>query len=79
MKIDGNILTIGTKSAIAKNLINANPVKLAIKEAAEAVLGRPVTVNVTDYDESEMGLQNGEGSGEDKLDSLKKFGNITFE
>lgn len=79
VKIDGNILTIGTKSAIAKNLINANPVKLAIKEAAEAVLGRPVTVNVTDYDESEMGLQNGEGSGEDKLDSLKKFGNITFE
>ena len=43
------------------------------------MLGRPVTVNVTDYDESEMGLQNGEGSGEDKLDSLKKFGNITFE
>ena len=71
-KIDGNILNIGTKSVIAKNLIDKTEVKTALKEAAEAVLKKPVTVVVGQYREEEK-------NSPDKLDTLMKFGNIKFE
>ena len=72
VKIDGNSLTVMSKSAIAKNLIDTTPVKTALKETAEQVLGRPFAVSVKEYREGGSG-------GEDKLDSLRKFGNIKFE
>ena len=71
-KIDGNILNIETKSVIAKNLIDKTEVKTALKEAAEAVLKKPVTVVVGQYREEEK-------NSPDKLDTLMKFGNIKFE
>ena len=71
-KITGSSLSIGTKSAIAKNLIDTTQVKTAIKEASEKVLGRPVAVMVGD-------CKAESGEIEDKLDSLMRFGNIKFE
>ena len=71
-KISGGDLIIGTKSVIAKNLINTSKVKLAVKESAEQILGHPVTVIVDDFKEESK-------DNIDKLDSLRKFGNIKFE
>ena len=71
-EISGNRLTIGTKSAIAKSLIDKPEIKQAIKEAAEAVMGGAVVMTVEQYKAPQP-------SGEDKLDALKKFGNIKFE
>ena len=71
-EISGNRLTIGTKSAIAKSLIDKPEIKQAIKAAAEAIMGDAVVLTVEQYKAPQT-------AGEDKLDTLKKFGNIKFE
>ena len=71
-EISGNRLTIGTKSAIAKSLIDKPEIKQAIKAAAEAIMGDAVILTVEQYKAPQT-------AGEDKLDALKKFGNIKFE
>ena len=64
---------VAVKSAIAKRLLDSTEVKLAIKDAAERILGRPVSVNVGDERKTDN------TQTEDKLSSLSRFGNIKFE
>ena len=71
-EIRGDKFVIGTKSLIAKNIIDDTDVKLAVKETAEKMLGRPIQVVVEDF-------KADSGDKEDKLDSLRRFGNIRFE
>ena len=48
------------------------PVTTAVKQAAEAILGRPVTVRVAPWTAAPK-------AAEDKLDALSRFSNITFK
>ncbi|MGE4484757.1 MAG: DNA polymerase III subunit gamma/tau [Oscillospiraceae bacterium] len=68
----GGKLAIGTKSEIARSMLDQTGIKLLIKEAAEKVLSHPVTVFVTEFCDNKT-------ANEDKLDALRRFGNIKFE
>ena len=64
---------IETKSVIAKMMIDTPEMKGAIKASADAVTGKNMRVLVEQYKEK------AEPAAEDKLERLKKFGNIKFE
>jgi DNA polymerase-3 subunit gamma/tau len=65
-------LVIRTKNDFANQMINVAPVIQALKDAAAAIMGRPVKVRIT----ADSG---GNNLNTDKLDALSRFGNIKFE
>ena len=70
--LEGSVLTIGTKNDFARLMADKAPVTTAVKQAAEAILGRPVTVRVAPWTAAPK-------AAEDKLDALSRFSNITFK
>lgn len=70
--LSGMKLAVGARSVIAKNMLDRTEVTIPLKEAAEKVLGRAVTVAVTMYTEPE-------NKKEDKLEALRRFGNVQFK
>ncbi len=71
-EISGGSLTVLADNAFAAMMVDQPQITNEIKTAAEKVLGHPVIVKV----------REGKASDElkaDKLDALKKFGNIKFE
>lgn len=71
-EIDGSGLIIRAKNGFALNIIGAADITHAIKQAADKVLGRAVTIKVTQE-------TAGAAAASSKLDELSKFGNIKFE
>ena len=71
-ELNGNTLTLRARNDFVLMMVNTPAVKSAVSQAACGVLGRNITVAAA------SGLPEPE-LREDKLDQLKKFGNIRFE
>ncbi|UOO38089.1 DNA polymerase III subunit gamma/tau [Oscillospiraceae bacterium CM] len=70
--ISADAVTIRVKNGFALSMLNVPPITTAIRDAALTTLRRPAAVRVI--------LDEGtQGGTSDKLDTLKRYPNITFE
>ena len=71
-KVDDNCLTIEVSDEFVKGQLEQNSVTNCIREAVQAVMGRPLLIKVSVNKETKS-------VNTDKLNNLSKFGNVKFE